>query len=299
MASRSPCPMDRTSKPWPARRRRHTGIAALDIDNDRDLDLVLGGRGRRTDRGPQRSPRPVPRGADRRALGECRLGIAGHRHRRRRARRPGRDRSRRTGARLAERDGRSVARTARIRFESWPINAKRWRSGAGHRPRPRWAARPARAPAPSEKPGEPVVPAWARNEGSASRRSRCRWVRRARVVDGLTAVRPSRRRAPDLLAIRPGEPPALARNLGNGHHWLALELDGHWQVRSPGCGPTRTGSARDCSSKGRASTSGMTTPRPTPAWPNRSRRSSWDWANATEGGPHPFASGRTASCSAS
>ncbi len=36
---------------------------------------------------------------------------------------------------------------------------------------------------------------------------------------------------PDILVVRPGEPPALARNLGNGNHWLALGLGGHWRVK--------------------------------------------------------------------
>ncbi len=36
---------------------------------------------------------------------------------------------------------------------------------------------------------------------------------------------------PDLLMIRPGEPPALARNLGNGQHWLAFRLGGYWRTK--------------------------------------------------------------------
>ena len=36
---------------------------------------------------------------------------------------------------------------------------------------------------------------------------------------------------PDLLLVRTGAPPAVARNLGNGHHWLALQLGGHWRVK--------------------------------------------------------------------
>ena len=35
---------------------------------------------------------------------------------------------------------------------------------------------------------------------------------------------------PDLLVARAGAAPAVARNLGNGHHWLALQLGGHWRV---------------------------------------------------------------------
>jgi len=36
---------------------------------------------------------------------------------------------------------------------------------------------------------------------------------------------------PDLLVARAGAAPAVARNLGNGHHWLALQLGGHWRVK--------------------------------------------------------------------
>ncbi len=33
---------------------------------------------------------------------------------------------------------------------------------------------------------------------------------------------------PDLVLIRDGEAPLLARNLGNGHHWLSIRLAGRW-----------------------------------------------------------------------
>lgn len=35
---------------------------------------------------------------------------------------------------------------------------------------------------------------------------------------------------PDLLLIKEGEAPSLVSNLGNGQHWLALELAGRWKV---------------------------------------------------------------------
>jgi tetratricopeptide (TPR) repeat protein len=34
----------------------------------------------------------------------------------------------------------------------------------------------------------------------------------------------------DLLLWRDGQAPLIARNLGNGHHWLALDLGGRWKV---------------------------------------------------------------------
>ena len=36
---------------------------------------------------------------------------------------------------------------------------------------------------------------------------------------------------PDMLLLRPGESPVLARNTGNGQHWLALRLGGYWRVK--------------------------------------------------------------------
>lgn len=36
---------------------------------------------------------------------------------------------------------------------------------------------------------------------------------------------------PDLVLVRPGKAPRLARNLGNGQHWLALDLSGRWKVQ--------------------------------------------------------------------
>ena len=35
---------------------------------------------------------------------------------------------------------------------------------------------------------------------------------------------------PDLLLVPDGRPPRLARNLGNGHHWLAIDLAGRWKT---------------------------------------------------------------------
>jgi hypothetical protein len=49
--------------------------------------------------------------------------------------------------------------------------------------------------------------------------------------DGLMAVDLVGDPLPDLLAIRPGQPPALSQNQGNGNHWLALRLGGHWGVK--------------------------------------------------------------------
>ena len=68
-------------------------------------------------------------------------------------------------------------------------------------------------------------------KGSGLRRSRSRWAEHDPAPRGLLAVDLVGDPLPDILVIRPGECPALARNLGNGHHWLALRLGGHWRVK--------------------------------------------------------------------
>jgi hypothetical protein len=35
---------------------------------------------------------------------------------------------------------------------------------------------------------------------------------------------------PELILWRDGQPPLVARNLGNGHHWLAIDLGGRWEI---------------------------------------------------------------------
>ena len=50
-------------------------------------------------------------------------------------------------------------------------------------------------------------------------------------LEGLAAVDLVGDPLPDILVIPPGEPPTLSRNLGNGQHWLALQLGGHWGVK--------------------------------------------------------------------
>src|SRR5207248_9929262 len=50
-------------------------------------------------------------------------------------------------------------------------------------------------------------------------------------LDGLAAVDLVGDPLPDLLVIRPGEGPEVSRNLGNGEHWLAIQLGGHWRVK--------------------------------------------------------------------
>ena len=137
-------------------------------------------------------------------------------------------------------------------------------------------------PASTHKPGEIVLPSWARNEGSRFAAETLSLKLPVPGVDGHLAVDLVGDALPDILVVAPGEAPSISRNLGNGQHWLALELGGHWRVKpelmrtnSHAIGTRmlarRAGAARDVS----------TIRRPRPDWRSRSRRSSRAWASTT------------------
>ena len=175
---------------------------------------------------------------------------------------PKRPRSRSNPGRSTRRDGGRPRRST-------------WTSTAGPTC---WASRPRRA----SRAMSSCRPGLA-TKGSGSRRRRSRSGLESPGLDGLTAVDLVGDPLPDILVIRPGEPPALARNLGNGQHWLAL------RARRPLAGQARADAdqlARDrhprARSKGRGSTSPTTTRRPTPAWASRSPRSCWAWASTSK-----------------
>ena len=128
--------------------------------------------------------------------------------------------------------GRTTTDDTVIAFETWPINAARWRSAQAIDldldGRPDLLGSP-----PRRTPGEIVLPAWARNEGTRFVVETLPLALESPGLDGLTAVDLVGDALPDVLVVAPGEPPAIARNLGNGHHWMALALGGHWQGRGP------------------------------------------------------------------
>jgi len=76
-----------------------------------------------------------------------------------------------------------------------------------------------------------VLPAWARNEGKRLAVQTLSLRLEQPGLDGLAAFDLVGDPLPDILVIRPGEAPALGQNLGNGQHWLALQLGGHWRVK--------------------------------------------------------------------
>ncbi|HEV3166677.1 MAG TPA: FG-GAP-like repeat-containing protein [Isosphaeraceae bacterium] len=205
----------------------HTGLAALDIDDDRDLDLVLVGDGME----------PV-------AVLNDRLG----RFHKASVQAPELPKCL-SGALVTEldKDGRpdivvvspqgpvvalrnTTERSAgevTCRFELFPTAAKNWRSAQDvDLDLDGWAdllGLPESSPA----------PVWARDDGS-------------RLPTYAVALGPDGGSGgdlqglafadlvgdplPDLLLVRNGEAPSLAANLGNGHHWVALDLGGRWQA---------------------------------------------------------------------
>jgi tetratricopeptide (TPR) repeat protein len=220
------------AKPLQGSDRAHTGVALLDIDNDRDLDLVL--------TADQTSP--VALLNDR--LGqfhEVALKAAN------------------SNAALSgivatdfDADGRTdlIAASAKVQvlawrnttetgaaaqaeptFELWPINAVNWRSVQAIDLDLDGSPDLLGLPADSGKPGVPLLPSWARNEGNRYRTKTFSLGLATPGVEGLTAVDLIGDALPEVLVIQPGEAPALARNRGNGQRWLALELGGHWRVK--------------------------------------------------------------------
>ncbi len=116
-------------------------------------------------------------------------------------------------------------------FESWPINAVNWRAAQALDLDLDGLPDLLGLPATANKPGEVLLPAWARNEGNRFAAETLSLKLPSPGLDGLMAVDLVGDPLPDILVVRPGEPPAVARNLGNGQHWLALQLGGHWRVK--------------------------------------------------------------------
>ena len=224
--------------PWPGAEvlsggaRAHSGIAVLDIDNDRDLDLVL----------TADKSAPVALLNDR--LGSFReVPIEGI---------PAAGNVSGILATNFDADGRNdiVAACAngpaqawrnvtelalvdktRIKFEPWPINASGWSAAQAIDLDLDGRTDLLGLPAASIKPGEIVLPAWAKNEGKRFAVEPLPVRAEGPALTGITAVDLVGDPLPDVLILRPGEKPALARNSGNGNHWLAIRLGGYWRVK--------------------------------------------------------------------
>jgi tetratricopeptide (TPR) repeat protein len=224
--------------PWPdapalsAGTARHSGLAAIDLDDDRDLDLVivaddakatavLNDRGGRFHSAQLDDLTPASGfsgllAVDLDADGRADLVAPSA-----------------TGAARAWRNlnDRSIAKDRKFRFETWPMNAKGWRSAQGIDLDLDGLPDLLGLPAPSPKTGEAVVPMWARNEGSRAAAAPLAILFDGSGIYGLAAIDLIGDPLPDALLLPAGAPPALAKNLGNGQHWLALDLKGHWKAR--------------------------------------------------------------------
>jgi tetratricopeptide (TPR) repeat protein len=224
--------------PWTAApalsgtKSRHTGIALLDIDNDRDLDLVLAAVGQSpyailNDRLGQFHQAPVNGLAATGAVsgllvtdldsdGKADLVASSA-----------------TASVLAWRNTTEPTTTVatELSFASWPLNASSW--SAVQALDLDLDGRPDLLGLPTDpsKPGEVVLPAWARNEGKRHTAATLPVRLESSGVEAVAAVDLVGDPLPDILVLRPGESPALARNQGNGQHWLSLQLGGHWGVK--------------------------------------------------------------------
>ncbi len=227
--------------PWPRAEallggtRAHTGMAVLDIDNDRDLDFVLS-----ADKSPLVAILNDRLGAFHEAAIE---GVAVNE----------------TPAGLLtvhlDADGRAdvvafnglgqaqawrnvteraTADKTRIRFESWPIDSDPWTTGQavdldldGRTDLLGDSHLPKKSVHDPESLAE-----WSRNDG---RRFVKGWleqpVEASRTTSGVLAADLVGDPLPDILRLGPGEGPVLARNLGNGQHWVSLKLGGYWRVK--------------------------------------------------------------------
>ena len=224
--------------PWPGAEalcggaRTHTGIAVLDVDSDRDLDLVL-----TADSSP-----PV-------ALLNDRLGQFHE------APITGISSAENTSGLLTihlDTDGRAdvvaasssgpmqawrnaterdLAGKTTIRFQRWPINAARWSRRKAVDLDLDGRTDLLGMPGSPAKPGDPLLPQWARNEGKRFAAEPLSLGELDPSPSGLLAVDLTGDPLPDILVNKPGECPALARNIGNGQHWLAIRLGGHWRVK--------------------------------------------------------------------
>jgi len=207
---------------------RHEGIAALDLDVDGDIDLVVSVEGEA----------PVAILNDRigrfhsMPLADLKTDLPG------------------SGLLVTDvdRDGRpdlvqtrpqgrnSVWRNAAPRSEQgqgfalefWPTDAHDWRSAQ---------AIDLDLDGAFDLLGLPVAASaatleWARDEGNTfTARPLELGDDHRHPLQGMAAADLLGNPLPDLLLIRDAEAPRIAKNLGNGNHWMSLRLGGHWRVR--------------------------------------------------------------------
>ena len=218
----------------------HTAVAALDLDDDRDVDLVVTADGETpmailNDRAGAFHTAPLPGikpnapvsgllVSDLDKDGRPDLVLVGH-----------------GGRSTAWRNASTrEAGVAKLAWSSIPLDAKDWIAAqAVDLDLDTWADL---LGLPTGEPTSGL--AWARNAGTRletgplplkpgadhiAHRPMAGVVATPTMV-GFAAADLTGDPLPDLLFVREGEAPRLARNLGNGNHWLAVDLAGRWKT---------------------------------------------------------------------
>jgi hypothetical protein len=209
----------------------HTGLAALDLDGDRDLDLVLTADGAPpvavlNDRLGSFHEQPLP---DLASLGSVSglLSIDLDQDGRSDLVAPA---QRGPVHALRNTTGHAGA-TGRITFETFPTNAKDWSQAIAVDLDLDGSPDLLGLPSGHAKDEAGSIP-WARNTGKRlEKQSGLSLALESPAQDGVLLADLAGDPLPDLLLTAHGRPPALAQNRGNGNHWLSLRLGGHWRVR--------------------------------------------------------------------
>ncbi len=207
----------------------HTAIAALDVDDDRDIDLVLTADGAPTqvifnDRLGRFHAQPLPSlnpaspvsgllvtDLDKDGRADIAATSAAGR------------------VTLWRNTSERTPQKASVIGELWPTDATGWSTAI---------ANDLDLDSQSDLVGLPTskgvfTPSWARNDGKRLASAPLALGPEAgeqTALTGFTLADVIGDPLPDLVLLKDGEAPRFARNLGNGNHWLALDLSGRWKT---------------------------------------------------------------------
>ena len=212
---------------------RHTGIAVLDIDNDRDLDLVLTADGAAASvvLNDRLGNFHAAAASGLESLPELSGILAIDLDRDGRTDLVGPNRTGRVVA-LRNTTERSTAVETRISFEPFPTNAEGWRSAVASDLDLDGAFDLLGLPSPRiHSDHHQSSLQWARNEGTRLDVRELILGLEGSAIEGFALVDVEGDPLPELLIFRAGDAPVWAPNLGNGNHWLSVQLGGHWRVK--------------------------------------------------------------------